>query len=290
MDADASFSASLRLLRAGEYLEGWRLYEARRQLARIDVMKPITEAPEWSGEPLSGKRIVVCAEQGFGDQIMFGRYLPQLVDLGAEVVLSCHPKLARLFERAGYWTRACLQDRPIPDCDVWTVFGSLPRHVGGPLPAPDYLSLGVHRGGEGVGVVGVGSPLHTNDAARSLNGDQLATLLRFGRDLLPEATGLYDFADTADLILGLDLVVTVDTAIAHLAGSLGVPVWVLLATPADWRWGTHERSAWYPSARLFRQPAPGDWSQVLRDAESALGERHDSHQDAPSATSAGCDA
>jgi hypothetical protein len=124
--------------------------------------------------------------------------------------------------------------------------------------------------GDGVGVVPVGSPTHANDRNRSLPPDAAARLLRLGRDLRPEATGARDFLETAEIVARLDLVITVDTAVAHLAGAIGKPCVVLLADPGEWRWGSGERSPWYPEFTLFRQPEPGNWAVVLDRLEREL--------------------
>lgn len=128
----------------------------------VDAFRPITSAPAWRGEALTGKRIIVCPEQGWGDQIMWGRYLPRLRDAGADVAVVCHPKLGRLFELAGFWTRAAHMDRPIPAGDYWTLFGMLPKLLGGPLPRADYLAFRRGEGG-GIGIVPSGNPAHFND-------------------------------------------------------------------------------------------------------------------------------
>jgi ADP-heptose:LPS heptosyltransferase len=112
------------------------------------------------------------------------------------------------------------------------------------------------------------------DSARAPPAGVSAELAALGRDLRPAATGARDFQDTADIVAGLDLVVSVDTAVVHVAGAMGKPVWVLLPTPCDWRWGRGaDRSAWYPSARLFRQPAPGDWAGAMAALKTALADR-----------------
>lgn len=230
----------------------------------VDLFRPITDAPPWHGEELSGKRIVVCPEQGWGDQIMWGRYLPCLREMGADVVVVCHPKIARLFERLGFTTRPALTDRPLPDGDYWTHFGQLPTLIhANRLPLAAYLSIPPGRGG-GIGIVPTGNPSHFNDANRSLPPNDAARLLALGRDLRPEATGLYDFSDTGDLIANMDLVITVDTAMAHLAGSMGKACWVLLPRVGmDWRWGDGVTSPWYPELRLYRQEEAGNWADVL---------------------------
>ena len=234
-----------------------------------NAFQPITSALRWAGEDLAGKRLVVCADQGWGDQIMAGRFLPELTVRGVEVIVACHPKLARLFERIGYWTRPATTDRPIPESDYWALFTDLAALVRSNPPA-EYLGFPITSGG-GVGVVPNGNPVHWNDAQRSLFGDDAAALLKMGRDLRPEATGCYDFSDTADLIADLDLIVTVDSSVAHLAGSMGKRCWVLLPhSGMDRRWGDGVTSRWYPRLKLYRQRSPGDWPSVLNQVARDL--------------------
>jgi hypothetical protein len=154
---------------------------------------------------------------------------------------------------------------------------SLPLRLGPAFaaPPPPPLAVAVGSGG-GVGVMAAGSATNQNDLNRSLKGEDAIRLLGMGRNLAPEATGAASFLQTAQIIAGLDLVISVDTAVAHLAASLGKPTWILIpALGVDWRWGRRgERSPWYPAARLYRQAAPDDWGpvldQVARDA-AALG-------------------
>jgi len=274
---DSQFTLAAVLLAQGRYAEGWRMYEARRRAERVDAHAPETTAPEWRGEDLSGRRLIVCAEQGYGDQLMFGRYLPLLRERGAEVVVGCNALMRPLFASLGYAvTPFSAQSRGLPGCDAWTLIGSLPFRLGLEGPPPP-LQLAPRRGGGGIGVVPSGDPRHLNDRHRSLPPQLAERLLGLGRDLRPEATGTRDFREAAELFAGLDLVVTVDTAAAHVAGSLGVPTWVLLpAFGTDWRWRRGRSDcAWYPSVRLFRQPAPGEWAPVFDEVERAL------RQDAP---------
>ena len=132
------------------------------------------------------------------------------------------------------------------------------------IPPPTQIPI-AWRGGAGIGVVPTGSREFVDDARRSLSNEAASRLLELGRDLRPESTGARDFRDTAEIVSKLDLVITVDTSVAHLAGSMGAPTWVLLpAVAPDWRW-LYERSdtPWYPSVKLFRQRAAGDWEEVL---------------------------
>jgi hypothetical protein len=271
MSAAATRARALDLLRQGRFEEAWPLYEARRATAATNTIDPVTSAPRWQGDDLAGKHIIVCAEQGFGDQLMFGRYLPLLRARGAQVTISCHPRhLARLFERAGYATRPNYNDRPLPDCDYWIHFGSLPRWLSPTPPPPAWLNLPLTTGG-GIGVVAAGNPKFVDNAARSLPPDLAAELHAMGRNLAPEATGAVDFLDTAEIIAGLDLVISVCTAVTHLAGALGKPHIVLLHDRAEWRWGLGETSAWYPEAVLLRQAEPRDWRSVMKEAKTLVG-------------------
>jgi hypothetical protein len=271
--AASQFTLAMVLLAQERYAEGWRMYECRRSTGHVHVYEPETTAPEWGGEDLNGRRIVVCAEQGYGDQLMFGRYLAPLRARGARVIVGCNALMRPLFAGLGYDVTAFSeQHRRLPECDAWVQMGSLPCRLGLEASTPP-LALAPRRGGGGIGVVPRGDPRHVNDHNRSLPPDLAGRLLGLGRDLRPEATGTRDFREAAELFAGLDLVITVDTAAAHVAGSLGVPTWVLLpAFATDWRWLRGRSDCpWYPSVRLFRQPAPGAWAPVFAEVEAALG-------------------
>ncbi|WP_165842833.1 tetratricopeptide repeat protein [Phenylobacterium deserti] len=266
-------------LQQGRYAEGWPLYEARRQVpgeAREPPhILPDLRAPEWRGEPIAGKRLLVLPEQGFGDVIMFSRFLAQLRSAGAEPVLAgLHKPLQPLFPDAVVLRRS----QPPPEVDFWTVLGSLPFRLNATLetvPPPGALGPS-RRGGGGVGVMARGNPKFAYDFTRSLPAAAAERLLALGADLHPDSTGAADFRQTAEIIAGLDLVITVDTAVAHLAGSMGTPVWILLpAVNRDWRWlEAREDSPWYPSARLFRQAGLGAWDalvdRVVREASRVI--------------------
>jgi hypothetical protein len=263
-----AYDRATQLFAEGSYAEAWPLYEARRKLKAQMNAAPIASCPEWQGEDLAGKKIVVCAEQGFGDQLMFGRYLPLLSAHGAEVIIACHPAyMARLFETLGYWTQPFHTDRPIPMADYWAPICSLPYRLGILAPPPArYLDLQLSSGG-GIGVVTKGNPAHANDRHRSLPDDVDTDILSLGRNLMPEATGAFDFLDTANVVSGLDGVITVDTAIAHLAGAMGKPCCVLLPwLGMDWRWRDGVKTDWYPDFQLFRQSPDSDWSAAIDNA------------------------
>jgi hypothetical protein len=225
------------------------------------------------GEPLAGKRILVFGEQGFGDQIMFARFLAPLRALGVDAVYVCSPVLTGLFPGSVPGAERAV----LPSADYWVLVGSLPLRLGlttlDDLPAPVDLGMTL-RGGGGVGVVARGRPTHPHDTIRSLQPPFAARLLALpgAVSLHPDDTAARDFRQTAEIVAGLDLVVTVDTSVAHLAASMGKPVWVLLqGLDTDWRWlRDRSDSPWYPTVRLFRQPAPGDWGSVLDAVEAAF--------------------
>jgi hypothetical protein len=273
-NADSRHSLGMLLMGDGRYAEGWPLMEARRQVPALKIVQPTVGCPEWRGEDLAGKRLLVYPEQGFGDHIQYFRLLLKLAECGVQVTLVCPVPLVRLFEGRGVaivaWTTGCR----IPDGDYWTLISSVGLHIGLTLdniPTEPYLAVAGSATG-GVGVVVKGSPTHLNDRNRSLPPKAAAQLAGLGRSLAPEDTGAGDFRDTAEIVAGLDVVISVDTAVVHLAGAMGKPVWVLLpSVETDWRWLRSGRdSPWYPSARLYRQARPGDWAPVLREVAADL--------------------
>ena len=305
--ADAQLNEALVRLALGDFDAGWRKYESRR-LTGNNPRKPAPPRPLWLGQgDLSGKTILLHGEQGLGDTLQFPRYVPHVAERGARVILAVQRPLARLVTGFAGVSVLRAQGDPIPPFDCYCPLPSLPLAFGTTLDsipaAVPYLHVETEAlqrwknrlsGGPGpkVGLVWAGNPAHKNDRRRSIALDQIAVLFEcpdvrwfslqlgdrahdlamLGRgrvaDLAPE---LADFAETAAAIANLDLVITVDTATAHLAGALGKPVWVLLPFSADWRWQLHRNdSPWYPTARLYRQAAPGDWAGVVREVESAL--------------------
>lgn len=265
------YRLGLSHLRAGRYLEGWPLYEARHDA----TPKPKLSFPEWQGQDLSGKRLLIWPEQGFGDKIQMARFIPRLVEMGARVTVLVEPALVELFQRSfEVEVMAASGAVSFPDPDYWVMFGSIPcqLQVGlEDLPRSPYLraseQLRALPAGVRVGVVVKGDPRHANNAHRSLPPVLAQELLQapLTMSLAPEDSGAKDFQHTADLIAQLDLVITVDTSVAHLAGALGKPVWIMLpAVGVDWRWLEHrEDSPWYPSARLYRQSKATGWRGVV---------------------------
>ncbi|MDD5298535.1 MAG: tetratricopeptide repeat protein [Rhodocyclaceae bacterium] len=301
-------------LTLGRFAEGWAGYEIRFDPGCKDqcIPRPTLPFPPWEGQSLAGKTLLVWPEQGFGDEIQFCRYVPLLKARGAaHVTLVCKPALKPLLGTlAGPDSLITTQD-PVPTHDYWVPLMSLPLRLSTTpenLPADlPYLRALPERMcewqrrlpaiGRRVGLAWKGSSIHKNDANRSLpalstlaplwsvpdvrfvslqkgNGEDEACNPPPGQPLLHLGSDIRDFGDSAAIIAQLDLLITVDTALAHVAGALGKPCWVLLPfLGSDWRWMRERRdSPWYPGAiRLFRQTAPGDWQGVLRDVVAELG-------------------
>jgi hypothetical protein len=264
------------LLALGQYAEGFRLYDAWRELH--PEMWTKIPVPRWQGEKLTGQSFLITGEQGYGDQIMAARFAKLLQDAGANPIWMCDPGLDRLFNQCAEIKAFSRESGGDHLVSLHCPSSGLPNLFFPPLtepPSAPYIKPPAPvRSGHRIGVVTSGNPKHPNDAARSIPADVAAILLNLpgALDLRPENTGARDFYETAAIIAGLDLVIAVDTSVAHLAGAMGWPVWVLLPHVADWRWmKDRSDSPWYPSARLFRQPSPGDWASVLMHVQSTLG-------------------
>jgi tetratricopeptide (TPR) repeat protein len=303
--AEGHFNAAMVHLLQGDYEAGWRDYEWRWRRAAKDAAPRPFDCPQWDGGDIAGKTILLHPEQGFGDAIQFCRYVPLVAARGASVVLEVPRPLVRLL--SGLPCRVVPAGTPLPAFDLHCPLMSLPLAFGTRLEtvpaALPYLSAdpaAVARWQERlgatdlrrVGIVWSGNPKHKNDRNRSLPLDTVARIGRAGCELVslqkdvraddacvlaarPDirsfAHDLSDFADTAALVAAMDLVVTVDTSIAHLAGALGKPVWILLPVAPDWRWMLNrEDNPWYPTARLFRQATPGDWDEVIERVTAEL--------------------
>ena len=281
--ADLNWALGLTLLTLGDYAEGWPLYEGRREI--FGSTPPKLPVPEWKGEPLAGKRIAVFPEQGLGDAIQFSRFLPLLRRQGAEVLLLCKPALSPLLAGAftGIEVQPLVGQIDLGAIDYWTSLLSLPGRLGVTLetlaaepylraPDPQARQDGRFR----VGLMTAGNAKYENDARRSLGADEARRLRELpGVEIVslhPEDSG--DFVQTANIIAGLDLVISVDTSIGHLAGAMGKRTFLLVpGVGADWRWMTGRTdSPWYPNHRLFRGASDGDWSPVLDQAEKAVAE------------------
>jgi hypothetical protein len=271
---------AINLMSQGQYAEGWRLYESRHQNPALQL--PTAAAlpfPQWQGESLAGKRIVIFPEQGFGDHIQFARFIPQMQADGAEVTVLTRPELVTLFVHSfpDVNVMAAVGAVEFPDPHFWAMGGGLVGRLGvtlQTLPSKPYLKTPAIwpplPAGFKIGVQLRGNPHHKNDINRSLPPEAAAQLRAElpGQviSLEPAATGAQDFAQTAALIEQLDLVIAVDTSVAHLAGALGRRCFVLLpAYDTDWRWlRDRSDSPWYPSLRLYRRDLDdADWTPTL---------------------------
>jgi tetratricopeptide (TPR) repeat protein len=308
--AAAYWNRSLLHLTHGNFKQGWADHEWRWDTPHFHHSGDIRgfDAPLWLGETdLTGKSILLYSEQGLGDMLQCCRFAPLLAERGATVILEVHPPLVGLLQRMPGITRAVGRGQPLPATDWRCPIMSLPFALGIELPtlaAPArYLSADPAKVKEWsevlgpaskprVGLVWSGNPNHGNDNNRSMRFEQIAALLsdRFEfftlqRDVRPEdqaalerdgrvrgfGHALKDFDDTAALCELMDVVVSVDTSAAHLAGALGRPVWVLVPAVPDWRWMRERRdSPWYPSARLYRQPALGRWDLTMDEVRADL--------------------
>jgi tetratricopeptide (TPR) repeat protein len=296
--AEAHRDLGLLLLLLGSLEEGFTEYEWRWRASTIGA--PLLPGLRWDGSPLGGRKILLHFEQGFGDTIQFLRYVPLVAARGARVSLCVQQPLVNLATSIDGVAEVVSAGGKLPHYDVYANLLSLPhifrttlREIPGQTP---YLKVdtgrraywrGVLPGGQArrVGLVWAGNSDHENDRRRSIDKALLATLtarpdtlfygLRPGEEVLQPMVNLghllTDFAETGAILENLDLLITVDTAAAHLAGALGRPVWLLLPYVPDWRWLlVRNDSPWYPTMRLFRQPAPGDWPSVIAAVDEAL--------------------
>lgn len=298
-----NLNLAVALLQLGRWEEGWRRYESR--FRRSAEAERRFDQPTWEGEPLAGRRILIYAEQGYGDTIQFSRYVPLVHELGARVVIECQPALVDVLASLDGVEQVVASGERLPAFDTHSALLSLPRlfdtrpdtvPMDVPYLLPDRkrtdewsetLRSAVDPGLTRVGLTWAGNPDHKNDRHRSLDPGLLTPLGEVGGvaffNLQRNARGVPgldvaemsehcdDFHDTAAAILNLDLVISVDTSIAHLAGALGKPVWTMLPFAADWRWMLDRSDTpWYPTMRLFRQPKRGDWSSVIGSVRDEL--------------------
>jgi len=313
---EATWNLCILLLASGRYSEAWPVHESRcdPKLKELTVEAPVLPFPQWRGESLVGKSLLIWPEQGFGDFIQFIRYAPLLRELGVDrLTVLCSPPLKPLLASAAGVDTIITDPASVAPHDYWTLPMSLPLRFGTTLHnIPDaipYLhalpqrveqwSARVPTQGIKVGLVWKGNPIHRNDVNRSLPALSTlaalwsvpditfvslqkwqaeeealeASLTSAAQPLIHLGNDIVDFADTAAIVAQLDLVICVDTAIAHLAGAIGKPCWLLLpALGVDWRW-LRERSdtPWYPETmRLFRQTKPNDWTETIHDVTNAL--------------------
>ena len=300
-NAEVRHNLACMLLRSGQLTrESWELYDSRLQLAQAARLPG--DSPRWAGEDVAGKTVLLHAEQGFGDTIQFARYTPLVRALGARVVLVVQPALVRLFRGTAGTDEVVRSDGPLPAHDVFCPLLSLPGVFGTTLdtiPPVVLIAADAGRvaslpplpaGGLQVGLVCAGSPAFIHDRARSIGLEMMGLLAevpsivlhslqlpagqRHGRPIVDRMAGVADFADTAVLIAGLDLVIAVDSAVAHLAAAMGKEVWLLSRFVGCWRWlRERDDSPWYPTLRIYRQPSPGDWTSVVARVHGDLEQR-----------------
>lgn len=290
------------LLKIGRFAEGWREFEWRWQTAHFSHFRRDWVKPRWTGELLRGETVLVHAEQGFGDSLQFARYLPMAAERGAKVIVECPQPLMSLLTNVRGVTEVFEYGAATPEHDYQIPMMSLPGALATelsniPADVPYLIPTDAARAkwrkkiasgdGRRVGLVWKGSANHQRNDWRSpglaaflplieLEGitwfslqkdDEAADLAGMGLAGRITALGadLEDFSDTAAAIECLDLVISPDTAVAHLAGALARPVWLILPFASEWRWlEQRSDSPWYPTMRLFRQAAYGDWASAVQ--------------------------
>lgn len=295
------FERALWALLYGEFPQGWADYEWRLEIPGRVLKReaPRPTSPIWTGESFAGKTLLVHWEQGFGDTLMFLRYLPLVKARGGRVLVMVQRALLEVAATCAGIDEVHAADGPIPPHDLHIFLLSLPRVFGtteATLPAEvpylrvpertphqDAIAARLLDAGDRlrIGLVWGGNAARARDGERSFPAEVLNPLaaipgvawygLQVGRTDLPDLPGLVSleplletFADTAFALRGLDLLITVDTSVAHLAGAMGLPVFLLLSFLPDWRWLLdRDDSPWYPTFRLYRQPAWGDWASVV---------------------------
>lgn len=295
---------SQMLLRRGDFAAGWAEQEWRWKWKDFPSPKRNFSQPQWRGEEIQGAKILLHAEQGFGDTIQFLRYVPMVAARGAEVLVEVHPELLRLAKGIAGAKQVIARGEDLPafqwhcplmslplafSTDLKTIPNVVP-YLPSQFSAPAWLQKDPRKKLH-VGIVWAGNPTASIDKKRSLTLTALSSVaavegvalysLQRGAALaeiensdwafagmLPSSG---DFADTAAAIANLDLVIAVDTSVAHLAGALGKPVWILLPKISDWRWLIDRAdSPWYPTARLFRQHIAGQWDSVVEEITTTL--------------------
>jgi tetratricopeptide (TPR) repeat protein len=314
--AEAHTSLAHALLQQGEFLAGWAAYEWRWKTRSMQAGRRHFAQPQWQADPGNGRTLLVHAEQGFGDTLQFCRFITLAAARGWRIVLEVQPALQRLLRQRPHGVAAVIgRGEILPSFDAHIPLLSLPHALkieARDIPRPPYLAAdaaltavwqsrldAVAIKGPRIGLAWAGSHTVANaeiDRRRSIAPERLALLLRVPGinfvslqkdgprmpadlpiiDPMPE---IADFADTAALIAGLDLVITVDTAVAHLAGGLGKPVWLLNRFDSCWRWlAGRQTSPWYPSMWIYPQPAPGDWETVIKAVLQDLARYRGNHR------------
>ncbi len=304
--AAAHWNLALNLLLLGRYAEGWQEYEWRWR--KPDFTSPCrhTDVPLWDGSPLHGSTILLHAEQGFGDAIQFVRYAPLVAQRGGSVVIECHPQLVQLMQAVRGVQGVFPFGAPLPPFSCQAPLLSLPAIFGTILQSVPsrcpYIAIRDEYRKKWAALISTSASLRVGlvwsgksypDPLRSCRLAELAPLalphnvtfysLQLGAGseqaisppsgmaLIDLTDQIHDFADTAALIEQLDLVISIDTAVAHLAGALGKPVLLMLPFAPDWRWLLERSdSPWYPTMQIFRQKQPGDWSAAIINVQAAV--------------------
>ncbi|MGA2229872.1 MAG: tetratricopeptide repeat protein [Tepidisphaeraceae bacterium] len=307
--AMAHWNLGVILMLRGDFEQGWSELEWGSQWQANPRRRELTQ-PLWDGSDLAGRRLLIHAEQGFGDAIQFIRYLPRVCQAGGKVIVAVQKELHRLFASLVQVEKWIAPNEPLPSHDVRCPLMSLPHifktnlsNIPADIPylraeeslAAPWRNRMANIAGRKIGLAWAGRPKDTNDLDRSLNLSQLASLAQVpgitffslqkgeaalqaanpprGMNLVDWTADLHDFADTAALIANLELVIAVDTVVAHLAGAMGKPVWLLLQHTPDWRWMlARTDSPWYPTMRLFRQQQRGDWKGPIGQIVEAIAE------------------
>ena len=298
-DIEINYNKAYCHLLKGDLKEGLRLYQMRN--SREELLHQYRgEEPIWNGEDIRGKHILVHSEQGFGDTIMACRFIKFLEDQGAKITFAVPRALKSLMDGLKVNAEVIVIGEPIKKVDFhvplmsliylttdqWNEIPSVPNYLSAPLDVQAKWDSGIGKNNDFcVGLVCSGNPRHANDAARSLNmatllealpagpqyhllqkdlRDEEAESLLTRKDVSSHHLEIEDFADTAALCMRMDLIISVDTSVAHLAGALGRPTIILLSAWPDWRWGLgRDQDVWYPNTRLLRQSKLNDWQSVL---------------------------
>lgn len=306
----ARFGTAILQLTRGDFINGWRNYEARKHTPELHAHYPAPLFPVWQGENLAGKRLFLYCEQGFGDTLQFLRFIPRLLAIGATIGLDAPPEMAGLIKDTG-WSIELLSRNEAEhehfdyECALMSIpfvlnlgLKDLPCEVGYLKSNPKKQQYWQEKLGDRqrprIGICWAGNPEHKNDHNRSIATElfsqicdgidadfislqrdpyenELADFAGKGIDLKNWSEEFFNLSETAALTDTLDLIITVDTVIAHLAGGLGKKTWVLVPHVPDWRWMERRGdSLWYPNMRLFRQPEIGDWETVIAQLPSEL--------------------
>lgn len=308
--ADYRHNLGLVLLAQGDFAQGWAAYESRWHTPQLAASRRAFAQPQWRGEPAEGRTLLIHAEQGFGDTLQFCRYAPLAKAFGFRVVMEVPPALKKLLGSLSGVDQLIATGDPLPAFDLHCPMLSLPLAFAtteATIPAtipylhPDAAAVAQWRekmppanGKLRIGLVWAGSarmhspdliatnrrrsvPVELLEPLLQIPNAQFYSLQKIGQpapasfNLIDLMQDCADFADTAALIMNLDLVISVDTAVVHLAAALGKPVWILNRFDGCWRWlCDRDDSPWYPTARLFRQTKPGDWISVINNVREAL--------------------